>query len=58
MMLKEQEIIELLHKHNGNASAVDRELKEYRGYTRRNWIDKLDRVKDEYERINFERRLH
>lgn len=57
-MMKEQEIVELLRKHDGNAYAVDRELGTYRGYTHSKWIKVSDRVRREYERLNHERRLN
>ena len=53
--MSEQKIIELLHKHKGNAYAVDRELKEYEGWTKKNWIEKNDRVRSEYDAIKNSR---
>lgn len=58
MMVSEQEIIELLRKHDGNAYDVDRELKTYLGYTHYRWIKVNDRVRGEYDRLKHERRLN
>jgi len=56
--MTEDKIIELLRKHEGNATAASRELGMHRQYVQNQWVAKSDRVRAERDRLVHERRLN